>query len=132
MGEANAESRLEGSGEILASEYADFPRVGKDSSCTILQDWGALFEFIHAEALERGRAKDVIMQDVKELIQGYPTVLCGSRWGGRFPPPRRQIFRVRISGTRFCGALPGQQGSEIIRTNGCMDRWMGRSECRVE
>jgi hypothetical protein len=63
----------------MASQYADFPQVVKESACTMLRDPGAISEFIVAEVLGRGRAKDVNMQDAKELIRDYLTVLCGSR-----------------------------------------------------
>ena len=63
----------------MASEYGDFSEVVKDSACTMLHDPGAVSEFIVAEALERGRAKDVNLQDAKELIRDYLSVLCANR-----------------------------------------------------
>ena len=63
----------------MASKYADFPQAVKESACTLLQDPRTVSEFIVAEALERGRAKDLNMQDAKEMIRDYLTVRCASR-----------------------------------------------------
>ena len=63
----------------MVSEYTDFSQVVKDSACTMLQDPGAVSEFRIAEVLGRGRAKDVNLQEARELIEDYLTLLCSNR-----------------------------------------------------
>ncbi len=63
----------------MASDYRDFSQVVKDSACTMLHDPGAVSEIHIAEALGHGRAKDVNLQEAKELFEDYLTLLCSDR-----------------------------------------------------
>ncbi len=63
----------------MASEYLDFPQVVTESACAMLNNPGVLSDFVIAETLEHGRAKDINFQDAKELIKDYLNVLCKAR-----------------------------------------------------
>ena len=63
----------------MGSQYLDFSQVVRESACSMLNDPGVLSDFFVAEALKRGRGKDINIQDAKELIRDYLSILCESR-----------------------------------------------------
>ncbi len=64
----------------MATQYPDFSQIVRESACSMLNDPGALSEFIVARTLERGNHGMAInIQDARELIKDYLNVLCENR-----------------------------------------------------
>ncbi len=65
--------------EKMNSQYSDFSQVVRESACSMLNDPGVLSDSFIAEALKRGRGKAINLQDAKELVRDYLSLLCEKR-----------------------------------------------------
>ncbi len=62
----------------MAEQYSEFSEIVRESACAMLNYPGLLSDHFITRVLERRHKGTVSIQDAKELIEDYLTLLCES------------------------------------------------------
>jgi len=62
----------------MPDQYPEFSEMVRESACAMLNNPGLLSEYFITRALERRHKGTINIQDARELIEDYLTVLCES------------------------------------------------------
>jgi len=63
----------------MENTYPDFPQMASESACSMLNNPGLLSEHLIAQVVARRHKGTIPIQEAKELIEDYFTVLCERR-----------------------------------------------------